>query len=558
MMYPLDDLRWFLHGIDGVLPTALVGALTGTLAVAFTLGTLWALRGRGTLTVPSCRCCGAQLRGKGARLPDACPECGRSLDDRRAVRWLRFRRQPATLLITAPVVCIGGVLIAFTLASAIVRSGVDAAQMRAVAAAVRDGRDEPPPAVETITVDDAGASRASRVVWPSIAELVAAARPGTPDTDDAVERLIVRVLASAPAKADSRGGEWCYSPRLARRELSDAVFRWTPPERLSAKDIASMRQLLAEGIVRRMVRPNRSLQAGFGGYPYEPNYPGLADALVRGGHLSAAEVARIASECTPRTRCVVTPQVAPGAPVGVAVVPERGDAMLVGSLRITIDGEVVVEQPERWVQRFNTPLRAGFTAPSEPGDHVVDVEWCATVSGVEWLGPFELSAVESARMPLRVARGPERIPSTRDPARDPFAITPIGVVVAQQGNRDFVRLHIEREPGPTGLFGRWLIEIDGTWRELGSSKGTHLGDMRFLSPPEGGWPETLRVRFEPDAEEDLVQRLTPGVSLMAAAYVRALDAAWVEPREFRLRKCGGNSNRPGVELNYTWSPQGDE
>lgn len=150
--------RWLLelpHDARMLVVGAPVVSLVAVIAAAFVIGGFWALRGRAALRFPACRRCGSLLHGSADKLPERCTECGSALTARRSVLWLRFRRQPLTILITAPVVMLGGLtlslgLMGFTMTS--LERSINRARERMTA---QDTEESPPrPAAQTLAISD--------------------------------------------------------------------------------------------------------------------------------------------------------------------------------------------------------------------------------------------------------------------------------------------------------------------------------------------------------------------------------------------------------------------
>jgi len=178
----LDGLGGLDDEVRDLVVTIAGGALAGLLGVGFTLGGLWALRGRPALSAPHCRRCRSHLRGAGRDVPMTCPECGVSLARPESVRWLAFRRQPLTLAVTLPVVLLGGLILAVFASIEIGRAVLNevawrAATLRFIAAQ------------SNVETTDPGAT-SSKEPEASIEALVAIARRGGDEGTDAMSRLV--------------------------------------------------------------------------------------------------------------------------------------------------------------------------------------------------------------------------------------------------------------------------------------------------------------------------------------------------------------------------------
>ncbi|MFO0829599.1 MAG: hypothetical protein U0572_15780 [Phycisphaerales bacterium] len=104
---------------DGFLARAVPAVIGGTLAGAcFALVAVFAAsaaRGWLALAPPRCRRCAAIQRSRTDGIGDRCAECGADLAASRAVRWTVGRPALSSLLVTVPLVALGGVALAATI-----------------------------------------------------------------------------------------------------------------------------------------------------------------------------------------------------------------------------------------------------------------------------------------------------------------------------------------------------------------------------------------------------------------------------------------------------------
>ncbi|MDZ4831951.1 MAG: hypothetical protein SGJ09_17380 [Phycisphaerae bacterium] len=545
MMFSRDviDAALYLSGSPlGIGGSAIVGALTGALAVAFTLGGVWAIRGRAALSVPTCRKCSSPLRGAGHDIPEACPECGASLGERSAVRWHRFRRQPATLAITAPVVLVGGIMLAYAASAIIVRE--------VFAWSVNEQRGWPraiAPADPTVTEGETIVPM--RV--PTIAESVATARHDEQRAWSALKLLPTRVETAPTAGKVAGGYDWGYA-HLFRRSPSDARFDFAPSWRLAPTDVELMKDLVEE-------LAGESGGSPCGSYSMIPNGVFvLAQTLLQRGYVSPEWAGRVVERMAPFPRCVMSPCVKPGGQVGIRIFDERCGPVLMGRfLSIRLNGEELFSRPFDARNILASEARTEFLAPDKEGEYDVDLDWVVVSSAVQRWAGSDLSERGSSRLRLRVDRGPELLPATTTPSADPFARSDSSftLMVTKLGERDLIQFASQFRSS-IALVGQWSVEIDGTWRVLRDNSGLAglFGARKLVTPPKDGWPHTLHVRFDPSPDIALT---LPSISPQGrlTGYLRAFDAAWGAPRDPVAHRVKAPAYFPDSAAFYAWTPQ---
>lgn len=536
--------RWLMTAVRGGGSAMIAGALAGTLAVAFTLGGVWALRGRPGLKTPTCRRCASRLRGAGLALPETCPECGAALTDRRAVQWVRFRKQALTLAITAPVVLLGGSLLAVFMALWLMHLAEDAGRHlrrprpRDVAREITALAAAPPQELEgAVAEDDSGLPAIGgadatvgddRPPAPRLAAEIGAVREQFVERSNAA--LNLRLLCVGLDEIESAHG--------ADESLIDQV-----------------RELAAELLEGRWVES---------GYSGDINGPLSAQPLLERLHrLGAVDDAWIRARLArPNSSisCVVPGRARPNSVVGVRIDSSLGlDVNAANITALLIDGaESLPEQPVRVVDGGLTA--AGFPVPAAIGVHDVIVRW--TEPHVVW-NPESLDlelrpTSREATVSLDVQDAPELLEPVDDPDADPFRSRAASVLleIRRCGARDAIVIDWA-VPSRLQLAGTWSVHVDGEWRPItdAGAAGDRTFGYRLIRPPASGWSDTIELRFDPHPEPDrlvlppLPSDLSPveGMDRFIAGATRSRNGAWNRPTTLRL-------TRMPEQWRYLWRP----
>jgi hypothetical protein len=522
--------------VNGEISALLFGALAGILAVAFTIGGLWALRGRATLVPPNCRRCRSQLRGEGTHAPSTCPECGADLSRSGAVRWLRFRRQPLTVAITAPVVLFGGCILAIWAAHELMQvgdgtwrawqrsrvvapAGLDAASdaLADDSAAIEDG---PGPSRDILSIGLVPGVTVVRLSPPSMATRVRAYRAqrqiGWGDLSGIVEALRAETRSSALTDADVS----------LLRDLARDLLAGGP----------------RAGAMVPGLRPTGDVAPGVE----------LVNQLMQLGYVDMPWVEEAVRHANQSMRVVAPPAVRQGEIVGVRLLDDVGDRA--GALRLVSihrgDEEVLRPTTTRGVPTY-LPFGA-FLAPDEVGVDEVRVTWEGPELTCSESGdPHRPVSIEVATAPRTavvrydVVAGAESLPAVTDPARDPISAmgSALQLAVRECGERDALIVMVGNVTA-VQVEGRWSVDVDGAWHDVTTSTlGAYAGRQGVLvRAPRGGWPDEVRLRFDPipGVSDRLLAppaavRSNPNMMYLAAPR-RGVEAAWVVPREYTLRR----------------------
>ena len=516
-----------------------MATITGVLAVAFMLGGFWALRGRAALRMPACRRCLALLRGSGVDVPTRCSECGADLEQPFAVLWLRFRRQPATVLLTAPVVLLGGTSLAVVAAAFLLSPVLTARRLgKAVeisknvqSAPIGSPVQEPEPtALESIHA-------MSAMSIPNLLEAVrSGGEPGTAGLVLLVERIGIQadtdagitdaeVDATLALIRDLALGKAPHQPFITPARNSDVGDR-AETAALTGWRTAALRTLA----VIRYDRPQH-----------------------------AAMIELLARQLLPRTEMWHPKRVAPMSPIEVRVKVLTDPGAVVSRItRVRIDGE------ERWPTE-SLEMGTEFVvllAPPDEGEHLLEVTWVDEVpmdgDTVPSLSPVheQLCRIERSRAThITVAKGNERL----DPVdraggqdRDLIELVAVSSSVSVNSSKDLVYFFVV-PTGPLAFEGRWEIEAgaDG-WRTVGEQRASDGDSVTFpwLAPSALTAGPSIRMRYTPAASLDRVTLPDQAYfGPLIAVTGRSWQGVLATPRVFELVSAqsaqGSRPPRPG-------------
>ncbi len=488
-----------------VLAVAILG---GLLASAFALGGLWALRGRAALRVPECRRCRSLLRGEGLEVPARCSECGADLAPRGAVRWLRFRRQPTTFLITAPVVLIGGSVLALCLAAFLVFGlGGLISDFDRMAAARRELAQptRPTPSNPQIVLP------AESDEWsdPSLARDIATARAGGSDGSAAFASLAARAAGLVMPEGSDL-------VRKVKRQEADSLH-------------ALLRDYLSGTIPEKPFPADRQWGRH---YALALQAVQALQWMTRGGFITREELLADTARFRGSIRVLAPQEVEPG-----TVIPFHlwcDEPAFLQDLRI--EG-IRLGTSTVYRQRFEGEL-ARCKTPQREGSIRYDVGWA--------LGDSEGGTPDPKTDPgrlrgvvavdIEVSSRPGRYASAEE---SDLAVAPTldrvetQVVLRPLGGRDGLWWSVRSSAdGFIELAGSWTLEA-GERFELGAQDGNgSAAGSALLRAPAGGWPERLALHFTPRA--DLLGELPSG-ALPGAPFLR-----WTEPFTLHFERWSGD------------------
>ncbi len=451
--------------------------LSAILSIAFIIGGLWALRGRPALRVPGCRRCDASQHGEGVVVPKLCTECGAAQVSPHSVRWVRFRKQPLTLLITAPVVLIGGTCVAVLLVRGFVNS-VDARATR-----MRDTRE---------LVAKFRASSAVNQAWPrgplidsamSIEEVIGIAREGGAKGTEAF-LSIVNWIGTRMIESQELDPAMTFLEAVAARSIPSAPFvdrsaHATPGDNSDLRTTSGWRSatLIALGALNA-------------------NYP------------SVRERSRALAERLLPTPEILAPScVRPGAPMTIrGAIGGEPVNVLVRILTISIDGATV------WSLGLGNDLKAmgpSVNAPSAVGAHVLEVQWAVVLLNNTWpaLQVSESEPILSGTTShsFLVDAGPELLPRESLGKYERFDISSTWFFVERIDDVEQIQLVVQLRGG-IAMEGNWDVERAGSWQHVGEQKvsdGSYFNRVILLEHT-AEWPDVIRLRFTPSTALDAV------------------------------------------------------
>ncbi|MDZ4752995.1 MAG: hypothetical protein SGJ11_00680 [Phycisphaerae bacterium] len=466
-MNPL--LEWLAHfpARQAVPVFVLVGGtLVAVFAVAFVRGGVWALRGRPALRAPACRRCGGLQHGEGPEVPDLCTECGAALHAPHAVRWLRFRKQTLTVLITAPVVLVGGILLSLVLVismlapierrfTALRGVHVSDVDFRAQSAA----HQAQPSVVSLVQTIRAGGSAGTEALLELVAQLDAAGSPDQAISSDDVDRVLTLL-------EELSAGDAPTEPFAAAdmRVLSSGhrLFGW----RGACMHALATMNLTSDALRERSLAIRRRLLPE----------PGIA----------------LPARVQPIDRFTVRGFL-PGEPTGATV----------RILRVTINGETALEV----LPPVAHDVRGHHVnAPAALGEYVVEVHWSVVTDsdagGTQpgaTLDSHSLVSTGSTKSRLIVANGPELLlPMARD-AGSLLDVCEPNLSVQSLGDIDQVLVFVQTR-GSLALDGSWDILCNGAWQRIGEQRadeGVVISMAALVDHHAGPETATRRLRFMP-------------------------------------------------------------
>jgi hypothetical protein len=490
----LDEFAHAIRSLDEPFLVLLVGTTYALVSSAFILGGFWALRGRVALRSPGCRRCGALLRGEGDEPPATCPECGRVLTARNAVRWLRFRRQPATFLVTGPVVLFGGLVLSWA-AVGVTAMQVDA---RAERWELRQAAFVP---ATTQATDEATAPQFDRA-W--LDALIARVEAGGLDG----ARALVEISDSlGVSSVGSEGADLCVG--LVER-MADGLIPRVPFEPPEAARGASLSSVLGHLLRTSLVLERKLLER--------------IDALVL----------RLFSS----VRIVARPAIAPGQPLQIMIESTQLDAFGPWGLyldELTLNGIPLEEATGQWTG-------GTATAPEEPGPLRIVARWTLK-STLEAERDLMSGTSETV---VQVADATPDLVIADDLSRGDGLSIIVGVPVVE-GKR-VLSLRVQ-DIGSVGLAGRFEVLVGTTWipvlehdrRRTWSTFGALVLDESL------GDAVPTQVRYVP--RDDLRSAKQPEVDLQQAqsqflAFDRTrLSALLGTPTDFPLKQYGTQFHR---------------
>lgn len=289
----------------------------------------------------------------------------------------------------------------------------------------------------------------------------------------------------------------------------------------------------------------------------------LAIAIVNNDVSSAERIRASLADVMPRTQCIMTPRVHPGAEVTVALwhATQSPEAwMSLNGVRVGTEPQALVgSHPVGAPLTANSSAAWRFTAPLVPGIYEVEVDWWADwplrVTGTEADDVGLLPQRETTRRTLTVTNDPERI--TQRVGLDVIDLTALVetpyVVVMPNGARAGIWFRIPSVPAR--FVGTWSIETNGAWAPLIERTVYHVDPfdvlcISFVDSPHGPWPDRLRVRFAPSTDPIDALPTSPGVALKFGGVTpaRALDAAWGVPLELTFKRLSELPSRKTYQL----------
>lgn len=500
-------------------------ALAGVVCSGTSLGVVWALRGRPRLARPRCRRCSMVLAPE--QVDGTCSECGAPLHRPRATQWVRFRRQPLTLLITLPVLLAASIVVPVAFGQ-VWWDRIDGAVMEAKGSRAMASAAMQTPTAAPSVIDALHAALAAYEADPS----------DRAETFDVLMDAILRGWESEPAQAETILGAAARFVALADERdcrIPGLAPRWFP---------ATSRP----GNVTR-----RAAILVLGGL------------LVERGRLAPEAVAALARRWRSPERLVMPPQLRPGLVLPIEVwAGIDAPPPTLEFTEISCDGQPLWRADDAPFKGcFVRPGAVGIelSLPFEPGEHQIEVRWRSTPATVAGVKPAPAEEHAESRI-VRVADEPEWLPPTTAWEEQPIGSAQCMCIRSER--RDHLLMQLRSFRAPTLMVGTMsLLRDDGEFPFAHVRAWTSNATIEGFTPPVGvaanaPYPELLRFRFVPssDTSRDRVQlwlpnRLGSGGSLMG----RLFERSWAKETIYVFRRWTPGNYR--LDLQATAEANGE-